>query len=151
MTNSSSNRSEKDKIIETINDLFIYTDNRDWENVRRCFSDKVHFDMTSMGAEKIEVLNPTQITDLWDSGLKSLEAIHHQAGNYKVEIIGNSAIASCYGIAFHYRKTKSGRNTRTFVGSYNFHLTKTKSKWLIDSFKFNLRFVDGNMNLENDN
>lgn len=40
------------------------------------------------------------------------------------------------------------QNTRTFVGSYNFHLTKAGGSWRIDRFKFNLKFIDGNLNLE---
>jgi 3-phenylpropionate/cinnamic acid dioxygenase small subunit len=138
---------EKDKIIETINSLFVFTDNRDWKAVENCFADKVHFDMTSMGAEKVEVLEPKQIAQMWDEGFNSLEAIHHQAGNHKVEIRENKAIAFCYGIASHYKKTESGKNTRTFVGSYNFHLSKNNERWKIDSFKFNLKYVDGNVDL----
>ena len=138
---------EKDRIIDTINSLFIFTDNRDWKAAENCFADKVHFDMTSMGAEKVEVLEPKQITQMWEEGLGSLEAIHHQAGNYKVEIRENKAIAYCYGIASHFKKTVSGKNTRTFVGSYSFHLQKDKDKWKIDSFKFNMKYVDGNVDL----
>jgi hypothetical protein len=142
---------EKDKIIETITNLFVFTDNRDWENVKKCFTDNVFFDMTSTGAEKAEILMPSQITEAWNKGLIPLEAIHHQAGNYKIEVEENTANAFCYGIALHYRKTKSGKNTRTFVGSYNLHLTKIEMHWLIDSFRYNLKFIDGNPDLENDN
>jgi len=142
---------EKDKIIETINHLFVFTDNRDWQRVRKCFTDNVDFDMTSMGAEKAETLKSTQIIEAWDKGLKPLEAIHHQAGNYKVEMEENTANAFCYGVALHYKKTKSGNNTRTFIGSYNFHLIKIDSHWPIESFRFNLKFVEGNPDLENDN
>ena len=138
---------EKDKIINTINSLFIFTDNRDWKAVEDCFGEKVHFDMTSLGAEKVEILKPEQITQMWEEGLGSLDAIHHQAGNHKVEIRENKAIAFCYGIASHYKKTKSGKNTRTFVGSYNFGLQKNNNNWKIDSFKFNLKYVDGNLDL----
>lgn len=142
---------EKDKIVETITGLFVHTDNRDWKKVEDCFAEKVDFDMTSMGAEKVEVLEPKQITKMWNEGLSSLDAIHHQSGNYKVEINNNEAVAFCYGIASHFKKTISGKNTRTFVGSYNFHLSKKNNEWRIDSFKFNLKYVDGNINLENDN
>lgn len=147
MTNSLEYLLEKDKIIETINTLFICTDNRDWEVVENCFADKIHFDMTSVGAEKVEVLEPKQITKMWEEGLGSLDAIHHQAGNYKVEIRDNKAITFCYGIASHFKKNNSEKNTRTFVGSYNFHLSKIDKDWKIDSFKFNMKYVDGNINL----
>lgn len=49
-----------------INSLFIFTDNWDWKSVQGCFAEKVHFDMTSMSAEKVEVLEPKQITQMWD-------------------------------------------------------------------------------------
>jgi hypothetical protein len=151
MNNSLNYLLEKDRIIEAINHLFVFTDNRDWENVKKCFTENVYFDMSSTGAEKVETLASIQIIDAWDKGLKPLEAIHHQAGKFKVDVEDNAANAFCYGVAFHYKKTKSGKNTRTFVGSYNFHLTKIDSHWLIDSFRFNLKFIDGNSNLENDN
>ena len=139
---------EKDKIIDRLNNLFIKTDNRDWPGVKNCFNEKVHFDMTSMGAEKAEILKPEQITQGWEEGLKSLEAIHHQIGNYLVEFDDDGATAFCYGIASHYKKTASGNNSRTFVGNYNFHLVKREMDWKIDSFKFNLKYIDGNINLE---
>jgi hypothetical protein len=40
------------------------------------------------------------------------------------------------------------QNTRTFVGSYDFHLLRLESRWRIDSFRFNLQFLDGNLELE---
>ncbi len=141
---------EKDKIAEVINNLFIFTDNRDWKNVEKCFAEKVHFDMTSMGAENTAIQTPRQITDMWDDGLKNLEAVHHQTGNLKIDVSDEKAVAFCYGTASHFKKTTSGKNTRTFVGSYNFHLTKDNDDWRIDSFKFNLKYVDGNLNLETD-
>jgi hypothetical protein len=39
-------------------------------------------------------------------------------------------------------------NTRTFVGSYDFELLKDDGNWRISKFKFNLKYVDGNANLE---
>jgi 3-phenylpropionate/cinnamic acid dioxygenase small subunit len=142
--------SAKDKITEVINNLFIFTDNCDWENVEKCFAEKVHFDMTSMGASNAVVISPREITDLWDDGLKNLDAVHHQTGNLKIDVTGDKAVGFCYGIASHFRKTSSGNNTRTFIGSYNFHFIENNDNWKIDSFKFNLKYVDGNLNLEDD-
>ncbi len=139
---------EKDKIIEVINQLFISTDNRDWSKVKNCFSSEVLFDMTSMAGGEPVTLTSQQIVDAWDKGLKALKSIHHQAGNYMVNINEDQADAFCYGIASHYLPNKTNRNTRLFVGSYNFHLTKKYQSWRIDQFKFNLKYIDGNPNLE---
>ena len=52
---------EKDRIIDTINQLFISTDTRDWATVRACFTDRVDFDMTSLPGGKASQLTPDQI------------------------------------------------------------------------------------------
>jgi hypothetical protein len=139
---------KKDRVIGVINDLFVATDNRDWAKVRACFTDKVLFDMTSLAGGSPATMTPRQITDAWDQGLKPLKAIHHQAGNFSVDIRGKEADAHCYGIAYHYLPNPTNRNTRVFVGSYDFHLTETGGTWRIDQFKFNLKFIDGNPELE---
>ena len=141
---------DKDMIIETINQLFIGTDQRDWSKVKNVFAPEVRFDMTSLAGGSPQVLTPRQIVDGWDKGLKPLKAIHHQTGNYIVTVAGNRADAFCYGIATHYLPTRSGRNVRTFVGSYDFHLVKNDGVWWIDGFKFNLKYIDGNKGLEKD-
>ncbi len=141
---------DKDRIIETINQLFIGTDQRDWNKVKGLFAPEVRFDMTSLAGGKPQVLTPQQIVDGWEKGLKPLKAIHHQAGNYIVTVAGDQADAFCYGIATHYLPTKSGRNVRTFVGSYDFHLVRNDGVWWIDAFRFNLKYIDGNKDLEKD-
>ncbi len=138
---------EQQHIIDVVNQLFIQTDNRNWEDVEKCFAENVLFDMTSLAGGEPANLTPKQISAAWDSGLKGLEAIHHQTGNYVVSIKGNGADVFCNGVASHYKQNASGINTRTFVGSYNFNLTKNNSKWKIDAFKFNLKYMDGNSDL----
>lgn len=136
------------KVIETINRLFIGTDNRDWALVKSCFAPRVLFDMSSLGAGEPKHLTPDDIVAAWDTGLKPLKAIHHQVGNYLVQVDGTKAEAFCYGIASHYLPNKSKKNTRTFVGSYEFELLKDGDRWRIATFKFNLKYIDGNPDLE---
>jgi hypothetical protein len=71
-------------------------------------------------------------------------------GNYPVTTKGDEADVFCYGIALHYLPNRSGQNTKRFVGSYDFHLKKQKKSRYIDRFRFNLKFIDGNVNLEPD-
>jgi hypothetical protein len=139
---------ERNKIIDRANKLFIATDNRDWVAVNECFTDSVLFDMTSLaGGEPLRV-SSQNIIDAWDAGLKALKAVHHQSGNFVVEINGNEADMFCYGIAAHYLPNKTNRNVRTFVGSYNMHLIQQSTDWKIDRFKYNLKYIDGNPDLE---
>jgi hypothetical protein len=139
---------ERTRIIDQINRLFIGTDNRDWEAVKHCFAANVLFDMSSMGAGEPKGISPDDIVAMWDTGLKPLQALHHQVGNYMVRINGAEAEAFFYGIAIHYLPNKTNNNTRTFVGSYEFQLGKESDEWKIHHFKFNLKFIDGNKELE---
>ena len=135
------------EVVRTVNRLFVGTDERDWDKVRTCLAPRVLFDMTSLAGGEPVTLPPDQITPAWEQGLRPLEAIHHQAGNYLVEVRGDEATAFCYGTATHYLPHPSGQNTRTFVGSYNFHLVRAAGHWVIDQFRFNLKFLDGNLQL----
>jgi hypothetical protein len=136
------------RIIDVITRLFVSTDNRDWEAVKRCFTSTVLFDMSSLGAGDPQDLSPDDIVGMWDAGLKPLEAIHHQVGNFLVDINGRTADAFCYGIASHYLPNETGNNTRTFVGSYDISLDYDGDQWRIRRFRFNLKFIDGNRDLE---
>lgn len=141
---------EKDRIIDTINRLFICTDLRDWTGVRSVLADSVLMDMTSLIGGEPTRMTAEEVTAGWEEGLRPVEAVHHQAGNYRVQLDGSEAIGFCYGTASHYRKTRSGKNTRVFVGSYDFHLRQAAGQWRIDSFRFNLKYLDGNPSLETD-
>ncbi len=139
---------EKDRIRDVVTRLFVRTDQRDWPGVRVCFAPQVRFDMTSLAGGEPATLSPEDITRGWDEGLRPLKAIHHQMGNLLIELRGAQADAFCYAIASHYLPNPSGRNTRTFVGSYDFHLVRHAGGWLIDAFRFNLKYIEGNPELE---
>lgn len=138
----------KDDIATVIHRLFIATDQRDWSTVRGCFADTVDFDMTSLVGGAPVTLTPVQIADAWESGLKPIQHVHHQVGNLQITVQGDTATAFCYGIALHYRPTAAGNNVRRFVGSYDFTLRHAGSRWLITAFRFNAKFVDGNLALD---
>jgi len=139
---------DKQAIIETINRLFIATDRRDWASVEACLADHVMFDMSSAGGGEAKTVSAGAIIAGWEAGLRPLRAIHHQAGNFLVEVRGDRATAFCYGIASHYRPNLSGQNTRVFVGSYDFALSSHGGRWRITEFRFNLKYIDGNLQLE---
>ena len=69
-----------------------------------------------------------------------------------MHVSGARATAFCYGIAYHYRARKDGRNTRVFIGSYDYELAQVEasagSAWLITAMRFTLKFMDGNPALE---
>lgn len=138
----------KDRIASCLHRLFTSTDRRDWTGVRACFADTVQFDMTSLAGGTPVVLTPQQITDAWEAALKPIEHVHHQVGNLEIHVREEVATAFCYGIALHHRIVANGDNVRRFVGSYDFELRALDRGWVISSFRFSAKFVDGNLELE---
>jgi hypothetical protein len=138
---------ERYDIINVCNTLFIKTDERDWDEVKKCFAEKVLYDFTSKDGEEPAILSPVEITDKWNEQLKGLKGIHHQVSNILLEIGNMEADFFCYGIEMHFLPGKSKNNTKTLVGSYDIHLLNTYKGWKIDRIKFNLKFVDGNPEL----
>jgi len=129
--------------------LFVGTDERDWNAVESCFAESFVFDMTSMTGGEPSRITPRQVTQMWSEGLKPLDFVHHQAGNFRTEINGDRARVRCYGIALHHRsKIKATEKTRRFVGTYEYELANQQGSWRITSFKFLLKFIDGNLELE---
>jgi hypothetical protein len=139
---------ERNHVIDRVNKLFIATDNRDWTRVKECFTDSVLFDMTSLAGGGPSMVSSQDIVDAWDTGLKALKAVHHQSGNFVIEINDKEADVFCYGIATHYLPNKTNQNVSTFVGSYDFHMVLHGADWKIDRFKYNLKYIDGNVDLE---
>jgi hypothetical protein len=117
------------EILDTINDLFVGTDDRDWKRVARALSPRVEFDMKSVTGAEPSTVDSGKIIAGWEEGLRPLKAVHHQTGNFRVRAEGDQADAFCYGIALHYLPNASGRNTRTFVGTYDLHLRKDGGDW----------------------
>ncbi len=139
---------EKDAVISTLNHLFRAVDERDWDLAEACLAPHVLLDMTSLTGEEPERHTGAAIVDGWRDDLGHLRAVHHQAGNYEVDVHGENASASCYGIAYHYLPNDTDRNTRTFVGTYDFRLRKHSGSWRVDLLRYNLKFRDGNADLE---
>ena len=65
--------------------------------------------MTSLAGGAVQRLSPEQIASGGETGLRPIESVHHQ--------------------------TRSGRNTRLFAGSYDFHLRLQDGAWKIDLFR----------------
>ena len=98
------------------------------------------------------MMSPSTAPDADRGGFAALlasDATGLERGSFRVQIDGAHATASCYGIAYHYYlPNPSGRNTRVFVGSYDCELVRDDAEWRISHFRLNLKFIDGNPDLE---
>jgi len=139
-------KSKRDEIIELASKLFIYTDYQQWDKLlSEVFKETVHFDMKSISGHAPEKLKAVDICSMWREGFAGLDAVHHQAGNFLVNFQADetTAIVFCYAIASHFKKSAPKSKTREFVGSYEFHVVLTDEGWRIDSFIYNLKYVNG--------
>lgn len=140
------NAQRMEMVNETVANLFIATDNRDWAMVEAIFADKVELDYSSMTGNPAVILTPKQITDGWKTILPGFTYTHHQLGNIITKVEQAKAEVFCYGTATHYLADTAG-NVWTVVGTYNFELQKTADVWRISKMKFNFKFQDGNLDL----
>lgn len=129
--------------------MFVATDERDWDSLQACFTDPFTLDMTSLAGGTPVELTPRQVAEAWAEGFKTLDHVHHQVGNWRIQVDGAKAQVRCYGIAFHHRGGIAAPvKTRTFVGTYELDLVDGPGGWRIRRLAFLLKFIDGNLALE---
>jgi hypothetical protein len=140
---------DKLELAELANKLFMYCDARQWPRMLgEVFSETIWFDASSAGAGAPASMTARAVCDMWNDGFTGIDAIHHQAGQYVVELTKGGADIFAYAVATHYKKAATKGNTRTFVGSYDLKAVRMAGGWRLNQFKYNLKYIDGNASLE---
>jgi hypothetical protein len=141
--------SEKIELQELANKLFMYVDAQDWNKVlNEVFSKDVWFDMQSAGGGEPKTVSSKEICEMWQKGFEGLDAVHHQAGHYLIDVKESNADIFGYAVATHFKAKAEKGKTRTFVGSYELKAIRAVNGWRLDQFKYNLKYIDGNTTLE---
>jgi hypothetical protein len=136
------------ELSQLANKLFMFTDAQQWQKLLdEVFVDEIWFDMSSIGAGEPKNIKAKELCEMWRQGFVGLDAVHHQAGHYIIEVNQINALIFGYAVAFHYKKSALNGNTRSFVGSYDLVAIRTDRGWRLSSFKYNLKFIDGNPDL----
>lgn len=137
----------REQIIETVHKLFIFTDSREWNKLQdEVFTESVFFDMSSLGNEA-KMSSAKSICETWEAGFAELTAVNHLAGNLLVSVKDEQADVFAYATATHYKSSATMGKTREFVGTYDLHFALTDKGWRIDKFKYNLKYMNGNLEL----
>lgn len=140
---------DKIELNELANKLFMYVDAQQWDKIlNEVMTENVWFDMQSAGGAEPESIAAKDICSMWRDGFSGLDAVHHQAGHYLIDVHSNEANIFGYAVAFHFKKSAQNGKTRTFVGSYDLKAIKTEKGWRLNQFKYNLKYIDGNTTLE---
>ena len=137
---------DKLDIIDAVNAIFIYTDERDWKRVKDAFTEEVFHDYSSLGFEAA-TLSRDVMVEGWQGFLPGFEATQHSISNHVVQVNEDEATCFSHGTALHYLPNDSGSNVWRVVGRYRHHLVRTQGGWKASQRIFTLKFVDGNEEL----
>ncbi len=135
--------SVKHKVVE----LFVASDNREWDKVLDCFDEVVLLDYSSFGGPEAKKIKRVEIISSWKALLSGFDSTQHMVSNFHCEVNDDDAECFCYGLALHYLENKSSNNVLTVVGTYDFKLYKHFREWVITKMKFNFKYMDGNPEL----
>lgn len=133
-------------IIDVVTRMFVYTDQKRWDDLlSEVFTGKVDFDGGFGGP--VAVRPAADIVGDWRTGLDDLDGVHHQAGNYLIDLQGDQAEIHADAIAVHVKNDAANGKTRTFVGSYTIGAERSGAGWRVDKFHYHLKVIDGNADL----
>ncbi len=100
-------------IIDVITKMFVYTDQKRWEDLAaEVFTPSVDFD-GGFGGPVGERAAADIIAD-WRTGLADLDGVHHQSGNHLIDLNGDTARVHADAIAVHVKNAAVEGKTRTF-------------------------------------
>ena len=140
---------DKIELTELANKLFMYCDAQQWKLLLdEVFTTDIWFDMSSAGGNKPQRIESSDVCTMWADGFVGLDAVHHQAGHYLINVSGAKADIFAYAVATHYKKAATKGTTRSFVGSYDLKAELTDKGWRLSQFKYNLKYIGGNISLE---
>jgi hypothetical protein len=140
--------SAKLELAELANRLFMYTDARNWDGLQaEVFTPELWLDVESLGGGAPRTVAARELCEMWAQGFADVDAVHHQAGHYLIEVQGTEATIFAYSVASHYKASATQGFTRAFVGDYNLKATATPTGWRLTQFKYNLKFTEGNATL----
>jgi hypothetical protein len=118
-------------------------DRGDWELYRRCFVDRIRVDFERLtGFPEIEV-----DADAWTYFAKlALSPVrrHHQYSNFMAHIDGDTATATTYMVARHFKMTDRGASDNTQYGWYDNMFAKQEGIWKITRLSHHFSWVSGN-------
>ena len=138
---------KRDDISGRVGLFFRSVDAKDWENAKEVLADKVEVDFGEGPSEK----SSDEVVEYLKKSSEGLETFHNiaNAGFKLSETESKMYISSTIT---HFKKLKSGKNSRTHYGSFEFSFLQPPEDkfwaWKITKFKYVNNFTDGNVRLK---
>lgn len=145
--------SDRAQIVDVINSIGSFADQRRWNLVASAFADEVVLDYssseTAAAGQVSQTLTPEQIVAAWQTQLPGYLHTHHAITNHLVHVEGDRARAFSLIHATHYLPNEEGEAFWIFVGNYEHELARTPAGWRISRMRATKLFDLGNKDLPN--
>ena len=143
MANPSDELTEKAAILDVIHRYALALDRKDWKLLDRCFTQDARLDYTTAGgpagsyrtelrAWLIEILEPVPV-------------LQHFVSNVIIELDGDRARATVYGVSVNQFDSNEGGPTLVCGGIYHDRLEKGSEGWRFSERVEERTFVDGEL------
>jgi hypothetical protein len=135
---------DRDAIINTVNQIAIMADLRNWEACRVAFSDRVETDYTSLTSGEPATVNAEDLVNGWETFFsQTFKVTQHLIGSHVVAIAGNTA--TCLSnFQAHHVYLDSARGNWTLGGVYEHGLIQTPEGWKVNRMKMTWTWESGN-------
>lgn len=138
---------KRDDITGRLGWMFDSMDKLDWDAVRKVLADQVEFDSGKGPEQK----SADEVIATWKDEYKKLDGLQHLTAAYGIEVFPTEARIKFKGITTHFKRLKSGKDTKTIYGDYEVTMVPATDPldwaWKVSKFKHNKRFLTGNLSL----
>lgn len=122
-------------ILRVVDDLFIYTDRKDWASARILFRDgPLDVDMSSLGGGGPVQMTADTLIAGFTVGLHPAKQSHHMTTNYHVAVTDDAAVVSAHGYAWN--KLVGDSELWETWGVYTIRLQRMDGCWKISAFRY---------------
>jgi SnoaL-like domain len=135
---------DRDAIINVVNQIAIMADVRNWEACRAAFSDRVETDYTSLTGGQPSTVNAEDLVNGWKNFFsQTFKVTQHLIGSHVVTITGDTA--TCLSnFQAHHVYLDSAKGTWTLGGVYEHGLIQTPQGWQVNRMKMTWTWETGN-------
>jgi hypothetical protein len=123
-------------------------DTGDWAAWRSCFTDRITADFKRLTGQDEVAVAADEWVALIARALAPMRR-HHSYANFDISLHGDRAHAVVYHTSRHWAPTDIGVSYNTQYGWYDFHLEHAGDDWLINGYKHDFQWVDGNAGVLN--
>ncbi len=121
----------------------IAIDTKDWELLKKVFSDTITADFRSFGNKTVFEGPAADWIEIVRSTIQGMDATQHVMSNHLYGIDGTRAHGTSYIQAIHICKNDWGGDTYTVGGHYTVEMSQRDEGWRIDKYALNVTWHDG--------